>query len=46
MKSMMKNKIGKAIEKAMAKGEGKMEKMTKGKSTKHKMKKGMKMDKY
>jgi hypothetical protein len=42
MKTMMKKKIGKAIEKAMAKGEAKMEKMPKGKSTKPVMKKGMK----
>jgi hypothetical protein len=46
MKPMMKKKIGKAIEKAMAKGEGKMEKMPKGKSTKPAMKKKMKMDNY
>jgi len=42
MKPMMKKKIGKAIERAMAKGEAKMEKMPKGKSTKPAMKKGIK----
>jgi hypothetical protein len=41
MKEMLKKKISKALEKAMAKGEGKMEKMPKGKSTKPAMKKGM-----